>query len=257
MSCLFRLSILFLLLLPAWGHANLYTWTDEKGVKHFSNDPPTHQSDQFRTTDEYIPIEKEHDTKEIKTPDQLKDSDDRKKIMTPRKRTGSGPKVNIDFKYYDFVSVNINDIIGVMWKKSPVKYNDTSYCAYANAQIKYYFYTTVEDGTWYIDRVFTKVDVTFTMPRWADYQKAGWDQQQKWDKFYKSLMEHENGHKDIAIEAAKKVENELLKLNFPSEKMLKEAAKSKAWRIIKNSWVLQKQYDEDTDHGVKTGTVLR
>jgi len=68
----------------------------------------------------------------------------------------------------------------------------------------------------YILRVYTTVDATFTVPRWADYQKASWDRQQKWDKFYKSLMDHENGHKDIAIEAAKKIENELLKFYSPT-----------------------------------------
>jgi predicted secreted Zn-dependent protease len=237
--------------------ASLYSWTDAKGIQHFSNDPPTNRSAEFRTTDEYIPNEKEHDTKEIESPDLPRDSGGRQKAMAISKRTGSGPNININFKYYDFVSVNINDIIGVMWKKSPIKHHGTSYCASTDPHIKYYFYTAEEDGNWYIDRVHTTVDVTFTMPRWADYQKASWDQQQKWDKFYASLMEHENGHKDIAIEAAKEIENKLLNSYSPSEKILRKVANSMAWMIIKKSWVLQKQYDENTKHGVKTGAVLR
>ena len=164
--------LLSLLLLPAWGYASLYSWIDEKGVKHFSNDPPANQSVGFRTTDEFITHEKKHDPNGTESPGLPKDSDGRHIATAISKRTGSGPIVNIDFKYYDFVSVNINDIIGSMWKKSPVKYDGTSYCASTNPRIKYYLYTAQKDGTWYIDRVFTTVDVTFTMPRWDDYQIA-------------------------------------------------------------------------------------
>ena len=41
----------------------------------------------------------------------------------------------------------------------------------------------------------------------------------------RSLMEHENGHKEIAIQAAEKIENLLLNSYAPSEKTLKKAAK--------------------------------
>lgn len=144
-----------------------------------------------------------------------------------------------------------------MWKKSPIRHDGKSYSANANSRISYNFYTGEEDGTWYIDRVYTKVDVTFTMPRWADYPKANRDQQQKWDEYYALLMEHENRHKDIAIEGAREIENELLKLNGSNEKYLKEAAKSRVRLIYKKVRVLQKQFDDETEHGVKDGVVLR
>ena len=69
------LLILSLLLLPAWGAADLYYWTDGEGVKHFSNEPPVNRSGGLRKTDEYVqddPIDK-------KSLDLPKVSDDRKK----------------------------------------------------------------------------------------------------------------------------------------------------------------------------------
>ena len=77
------------------------------------------------------------------------------------------------------------------------------------------------------------------------------------DEYYASVMEHENRHKDIAIEGAREIENELLKLNYSNEKYLKEVAKSRVRLIYKKVRVLQKQFDDETEHGAKTGVVLR
>lgn len=259
------LFIVSFLLLPAGGRADLYFWRDENGVKHFSNDSPADSSGEIEKIEEYTrdidqdDLQEKHkadDPRRIESPEQLKKRSVLQKAVLRQQRTGKGPRVNIDFKYYDFVSVNINDIIGVMWKKSPIRHEGISYCANAYSQVKYNFYTTEEEGIWYIDRVYTTVDVTFTMPKWADYRKANRDQKQKWDAFYEKLMEHENGHKDIAIETAKKIENELLKLNSTDEHLLKNAARSKASKIIKNSRDRQKKFDYETRHGAKTGVVL-
>ena len=260
------LFIVSFLLLTAGGHADLFFWTDENGVKHFSNDLPADGSGEVIKIEEYArgldqedlqENQKADDSQEIKPPGQQKEPIVLQKAVLRQKRTGKGPRVNINFKYYDFVSVNINDIIGIMWKKSPIRNEGISYCANANSRVKYNYYTNEEEGIWYIDRVYTTVDVTFTMPKWADYRKANRDQQQKWDAFYDKLMDHENGHKDIAIEAAKEIENELLKLNSTDGHVLKNDARSKARKIIKNSWDRQKIFDDQTGHGVKTGVVLR
>jgi len=95
------------------------------------------------------------------------------------------------------------------------------------------------------------------MPKWKDYRKANRAEQKKWDKYYNALMEHENGHKEIAIAAARKIESELLTLsNFADKHSLERHANFKAKMIIRESRKHQKQFDIETQHGLTTGVVL-
>lgn len=46
--------MMLLLLMPAYGYADLYQWTDENGVKHFSNTPPAIDADSVRQMEEVV-----------------------------------------------------------------------------------------------------------------------------------------------------------------------------------------------------------
>jgi glutaredoxin len=48
------LSILLFLLLPIFGYAGIYSWTDENGVRHFSNSPPEESIEKIHQTEEYV-----------------------------------------------------------------------------------------------------------------------------------------------------------------------------------------------------------
>lgn len=253
-----RVLFILILMIPTYGYGELYYWVDDNGVKHFSNYQPKDNSVIIKETKESVrdEIELIHQENQELT-DPKKESDDKQVSVKKQYRKGSGPKVNITFKYYEFVSVNTNDIRDEMTKKTPIRYNGQKFVGSAEDQIKYFFYAKQEDGYWYFDRVTTTVDVTFTMPKWTDYRKANRDQQGRWDEYYNSLLAHENGHKDIAIEAAKTIENELLKLkNFPKKDLLESKAKLIAKAILERYRERQRQFDQETGHGVKTGVIL-
>ncbi|MEJ2039886.1 MAG: DUF922 domain-containing protein [Desulfosarcinaceae bacterium] len=253
-----RMLAILVLLMPVYGYADLYSWVDDKGIKHFANTPPADNLGKATKSGEYVPEEKEDTFPEAEDSDHAQKADKAHRAGKKRNRTGSGPKVNIKFKYYEFLSVNTNDVRDEMTKKTPIRWNGKKYRGLTNYRIKYNFYTGHIDKTWYIDRVFTTVDVTFTMPRWTDYRKANKDQQQKWDEYYNALMDHENGHKDIAVAAARKIENELLKLaHFLDEDQLKKTAHLRARMILRGYNARQKKFDLMTEHGKKTGVVLR
>ena len=49
-----KVLMMLLLLMPAYGYADLYQWTDENGVKHFSNTPPAADADSVRQMEEVV-----------------------------------------------------------------------------------------------------------------------------------------------------------------------------------------------------------
>lgn len=55
---MFRVLLLSLLLAASSVYAGLYQWTDENGVKHFSNTPPVQATDTVRQMEEYVGEEK-------------------------------------------------------------------------------------------------------------------------------------------------------------------------------------------------------
>jgi glutaredoxin-like YruB-family protein len=50
----FRVVLIIILLTPLFAHAELYQWTDENGVKHFSNIPPANDGGAIRQMKEIV-----------------------------------------------------------------------------------------------------------------------------------------------------------------------------------------------------------
>jgi glutaredoxin len=56
---LFKILLLSLLVVAAYGYAELYQWTDGNNVKHFSHTPPVKETGAIRQMEEYAGEEKE------------------------------------------------------------------------------------------------------------------------------------------------------------------------------------------------------
>ena len=53
-----RVVLIIMLMLPLSSQAELYQWTDENGVKHFSNTPPANDSGMIRKMEEIVSEDK-------------------------------------------------------------------------------------------------------------------------------------------------------------------------------------------------------
>ncbi len=60
--------------------------------------------------------------------------------------------------------------------------------------------------------VTTRVFIIFTLPKWANYKEASRRERERWDRFFKQLVHHENGHKDIAVGSAKEIEEAVMNM---------------------------------------------
>ncbi len=108
-----------------------------------------------------------------------------------------------------------------------------------------------------IKNVTVTVRITTMMPRWVDYSKSPADMQRKWDTFYAHLAEHENGHAELAKEAARDIEREIGTLKRRSCQELREAANQKGSDILKQLKISNEEYDARTKHGILQDAILQ
>ena len=108
-----------------------------------------------------------------------------------------------------------------------------------------------------IGGVTSTVNVTYTLPRWADRDAAQGPLQSRWDRYAKSLYEHERGHGRIALQVASLIEQELVGLaDLASCEQVNAEATRRVDQVMRRGEVMQNDYDKATGHGSSQGAVF-
>jgi predicted secreted Zn-dependent protease len=101
------------------------------------------------------------------------------------------------------------------------------------------------------------VEVVFRYPKWVH---AGGVPQQlvaKWDRYMKNLTVHENGHRDIAVEAANELSQSMAKLpSAPSCADLDREVQVLCRLRMKKLNDDEQAYDVNTKHGYTQGAIF-
>lgn len=103
----------------------------------------------------------------------------------------------------------------------------------------------------------TTVDITFRYPQWARSQDAPDPLVAKWNAYMKNLITHENGHRDMAVQAAAELARRAAEL--PPARGRAELDREvdslvEAWNAKLSDD--EKQYDATTIHGTTQGAVF-
>jgi len=166
--------------------------------------------------------------------------------------------VSVKHKYYDVEGLNAMGIWNKIRRNSIARYNGTTYSGSAAYTINAKYWWNRENGKCSMKKVLCLVDVTIILPNWTNYRTASREWQQSWDRFYTALEEHENKHKDITVRAAQEIEGAIMQLG---ERDSCAQLKAEADKIYSESSEklrrTQVKFDEDTDHGVTEGVVLK
>ncbi len=93
------------------------------------------------------------------------------------------------------------------------------------------------------------VPIVVTMPKWPGAKKLGKAAKAEWERFYKALKDHEEGHVKLVRERLKDQHKSLV----GKSKEGAEAAFQKALDALQKA---SDDYDVKTDHGRKQGTII-
>jgi len=143
------------------------------------------------------------------------------------------------------------NIYGVAWT------NGSIYDAYTGWNVKWNYRYRVTDHNCSIGSVSTTLNVEFRLPRWTDYDGGSSALKKKWDEYMGSLRQHENGHKDLGIQAAIEIERSIAGLK-PAQTCdnLAQTANALGRRIISEYAAKEREYDDQTNFGETQGAVF-
>lgn len=169
----------------------------------------------------------------------------------------AGPEVTIKYDYYDVRGSTAGELKEGM-KIYGVRWNDGKrYDAFTGWYVEWGYVFNSMGNLCAIEKVSTKVSVTYFLPRWKDSDGADPGLQERWDRFIDALRRHEEGHKEIAVEAALEIEKGVARLNsYKGCNALRNIADATAQEIIQIFIAQQEAYDERTKHGRTQGAVF-
>lgn len=167
------------------------------------------------------------------------------------------PIVTEKYQYYEIRGNEENQLRRQM-SQNGTKWNDgKTYDALTTWDISWDYQYDARDNMVYVDGFRTTVDIVFRYPKWVKTEEAPTDLVGKWDHYMKNLIEHENGHRDLAVTLAKEVNEAIAQLGpARSKKELDRVIKDTARAKMAELKTIQVAYDDDTGHGRTQGAVF-
>lgn len=161
----------------------------------------------------------------------------------------SGVSVSFKVQYYGISGNTADGLRSQMSSKGP-----SGYDGYTNWNVRW-SYPVESSGTAYVTGPLTVVvDVEETLPEWTPAAGAPADLVAKWNAYIAALKLHEDGHKDIGIEAGNAVMNALKSVPpQPSPADLRQAADAAAAGALGGFSGRDETYDDTTGHGATQG----
>lgn len=167
------------------------------------------------------------------------------------------PVINIITNYYNVRGNTALEIAQSLYSQSPIIYQKKKYHGYTSWNVKWNFNWYQYPNYCQITTVKTTVNVKYTLPKLINYSSLSSPLKQKWDKYYRALINHEEGHKNFGVNSAHNIEKAILNMGKTNScQQLEKDANIIGNNVIKSSIEQEKEYDRITNHGVTQGAVF-
>lgn len=158
---------------------------------------------------------------------------------------------------YKVFGTDEQSIRNSMNANSPCKQDGKTFDAFTTWYVRWHFQWRNHDGKYKISKAGSNVEIKFVLPDWQDRNRAPAALQEKWNNYYKALVEHEKGHAKIGREAAAAVIRAIMDVPPQSSgDQVSRAANAAANRVLERYRTEEREYDRKTRHGMKTGAVF-
>jgi len=233
---------------PAW--AKIYKWKDENGKTHFT-DSPSKIPMQFRK-------KTGNDTSRKKTTTLKKQKSTLGTFESKKTSAFDKDNVMVEYNYYDIRGNKADELRKQLDALGPFsEKNRRNYDGLTRWQVSWKSKYRYQGDECLEFKVSTQAQITYTMPKWVNYQKGPVSLRKRWDKYYNALDTHEQGHGKHGVMALKEIERSLPKIeNGKSCQELEQAFKEEVDDIIGKYNRIDVKYDEETQHGFTQGAIF-
>jgi predicted secreted Zn-dependent protease len=170
---------------------------------------------------------------------------------------GAEPTIKTNYDYYDIEGRTAAELRDQMNRNGVLWTDGNTYDAYTGWNVRWKYRYRITDYDCSISSVATTLNVEFRLPRWTNYASGAAALRRKWDKYMQSLRRHENGHRDLGVQAAIEIERSIAALE-PAALCddLAEAANELGRSIVSEYTAKEREYDEQTNYGESQGAVF-
>ena len=174
-------------------------------------------------------------------------------LMSPVTVTAA-PDISTTTIYYNVSGDTAEEIRTDIITKSPVRQYGKQHVAYTKWHVNWRFWWLDKGDTCEISKVNTRLDITYTLPKLEQGSSVPDTLLTRWQNYYSALFEHEQGHRDFGIKAAEEIESEIAAMGARAScKQLEHDANEIGDRAIRKYSLIEKDYDQSTNHGLSTG----
>ena len=167
------------------------------------------------------------------------------------------PEVSETQRYYAFGGATVAAMLAELDRLGPGT-PEGRFHAYTSWYVRWRYDYDERPGSCGLGPVKTTVTVGMQLPRWSRPSGAPYGLAEKWDAYVIALRTHENGHRDIGVEAARAVAARLATLpRQPTCAQLEALADSTGQGVLEEARVREREYDRRTRHGASQGALFR
>ena len=167
------------------------------------------------------------------------------------------PAVKEIYEYYEVCGCTEKDLQCDLKQKSCSMSNGKKYDAVTRWKITWDYDHNREARACHADSFRVNVEVTFRYPKWVPNGDARPELVEKWDAYLNNLIQHENRHRDIVVEAAHALSTAVAEL--PPARTCAELDRNVAALSRSRMAMLvddQHAYDTVTNHGRTEGALF-
>jgi predicted secreted Zn-dependent protease len=174
----------------------------------------------------------------------------------PQLAPGPGVQTSIDVQYYDVVGASSQALRAQLRERGPRDANGR-WAAATRWNVSWSFPYLADEVGCVGGPVNVQVAISFTFPRWTTPTQGGPGLAERWQRYLDAVVQHEHGHRDIAVEGADALRLALASLPpTPTCEQFALNAQATADNFMTRYNERQVQYDRLTDHGATQGAVL-
>lgn len=162
----------------------------------------------------------------------------------------SEPQISTEFDFYNIYPYFNKDIEREIHERTPIVKDGLKYNGHTHWHVSWTFKWKKINGRCQISEVNTFLTVKYTMPRIPDDHLVNTEVQHSFNEYYDSLFNHEQGHRDSGLFAARDIEKSLASLGlFKDCNSLETKANMISEKIIQKYNNRDRDYDKKTNHG--------
>jgi predicted secreted Zn-dependent protease len=167
------------------------------------------------------------------------------------------PSVTEKYEYYEIRGGCEKDLHGQLCRNGFVWDDGKKYDSATNWDVKWDYGYDRTSQACSAESFKVTVEVVFHFPKWTRTNDAPPKLVEKWDAYMKNLSLHENGHRDLVVEAATGLSRSVALLPPAStcaelDREVRALCRERMQLLASD----QNEYDAATDHGVSQGAVF-